>query len=69
MFGKGETMTDKLTSKEQINQLLDEAYAAIASAESIADENDLGFSWELAYGMGGYYDGEEGEWHSSSSSC
>jgi hypothetical protein len=60
---------EELTPEERINRLLSEAYVAIAAAEIVADEHNLGFGWELAYGMGGYYDGAEGEWNSSTSNC
>lgn len=72
-----------MTPQEQIDKLVEEAYAKITEAEKIADENDIGFSFSLAYGMGGYYrpqlpgaeekldDWGESEtgWRSSTASC
>lgn len=46
-----------MTPNEQITKLVNEAYAAIHKAEEIADEYGEGFSFSLAYGMGGYYEG------------
>jgi hypothetical protein len=43
------------------------AYELIAEAEKIATEHSLSFSWEIAYGMGGWF--ESGEWRASSQSC
>lgn len=62
---------------KQINIHLDAAYACIKEAEKIADEAGVSFSFDLAYGMGGYYtppklaDEDYGEvgWNSSSSRC
>lgn len=42
---------------------------AITEAEDYADKHNLGFNLCPAYGMGGYYDGEEGGWHPSSEGC
>lgn len=55
---------------EQIKKHLDAAQAEIWAAEAIADEHELDFSLNIGtYGMGGYYDGAEQEWHASSQSC
>lgn len=43
--------------------------SALSEAESIANKHNLEFSISPAYGMGGSYNGEEGEWHASSESC
>ena len=61
-------MTDQEIQKHLAN-LVAEAEAALAEAEQFADEHGLTFSFEPAYGMGWYYDGEEGEWNASSQSC
>lgn len=53
----------------QIAQFVAEAYAAIEKAKEVADKHNLWFSFEPAYGMGGDYDGAEGEWNPSSQSC
>ena len=50
------------------NQLVSQAYALISKAESLSDQIGEGFNWDLEYGMGGYYDTEEG-WRASSESC
>lgn len=50
----------------KIAELTDKAYEMVKEAERIADANEVGFSFDVAYGMGGYYDGEEGEWNPSS---
>lgn len=42
---------------------------ALAEAEAIANKHNLTFNIYPAYGMGGTYDGEEGEWSPSSQSC
>lgn len=61
----------KKMTKEQANNLLSEklsqAQALISECETLADQYELDFSVDLAYGMGGTY--EEGEWHPSSQSC
>lgn len=56
-----------------------QAYDLIKECQHIADASGVGFNWDLAYGMGGWYkpklneDGEHvesgGQWQSSSSSC
>lgn len=52
-----------------ISKLVEEAYAAIRSAEVLADEFGLDFSFSLEYGMGGTYQGKgsnNDEWNNSS---
>lgn len=61
-------MTDQ-EAQAELSRLVREAELALALAESFATANDLSFSFEPAYGMGGYFDGEEGDWHASSQSC
>lgn len=68
-----------MTKKEavaKIATLVQQAYDALNKAEVIADEYKLGFSFSPAYGMGGYYEGDESEryygddgWNPSSQSC
>lgn len=41
--------------KEEIKRLLSESRKLIDEATKIANEYGEGFSWNLAYGMGGYY--------------
>lgn len=63
---------------EEINKLRQQAYDLIKQCEAIADESGCGFSWDIAYGMGGYYnprkpdkldeskyDPDSGEWSES----
>lgn len=52
-----------------MSKLSDEIDSAIDKATSFADRYNLDFSLNPAYGMGGTYDGEDGEWHPSSQSC
>lgn len=62
-----------LTAKEasaQISNLIAEAQTLVYEAEALADEHNVSFRMNLGdYGMGGYYDGEEGGWNASSQSC
>jgi hypothetical protein len=81
--GRTVVTTANLTKEEAnaaISALVAEAYALIHSAEAIAAEHQLGFNFDLAYGMGGYFDGksvgetdewgqESDGWHPSSQSC
>lgn len=64
------------TAKRKIEAKLQEAYAAIAEAEDIADEAGIGFGFSVSYGMGGWYQPKskddstlEDGWRSSSQSC
>lgn len=57
----------KQEANQKLSELVAEVYAKLAEAQSFADENELSFSLDVEYGMGGYY--EEGEWHPSSQSC
>jgi hypothetical protein len=62
----------KMTKEEAVAKIADlvvEAYSAINEAESLADEHGLDFSFSPAYGMGGWYDGEDQCWNPSSQSC
>lgn len=52
-----------------INDLVSQAYKCISEAEELSKKFEIGFSFDIAYGMGGYFEPEEGEWQSSSSSC
>lgn len=77
-------MTDKLTPQQKLAKLVEEAEAALAEAEAFANEHNLTFTFEPAYGMGGtFYPGarchddswlsdhigSEGGWISSSAEC
>lgn len=66
-----EAPQDKVLSKEEANAILSEKVAEVErllrECEQFADKHKLSISWDLAYGMGGWY--EEGEWCSSTSSC
>lgn len=53
----------------ELAALVQAAYAALGEAESFATEHKLDFNFSPEYGMGGYYDGDEGEWNPSSQSC
>lgn len=60
------------TKEEQLKEmsrLKSEIDAAIYEAEKHANKYNLNFRINPACGMGGYYDGEEGEWNPSSRSC
>lgn len=61
-------MTDQEKQAELV-RLIEAAHAALAEAEAFANEHELTFAFTVAYGMGGYYDGEDGEWTSSSQNC
>jgi len=65
-----------MSTKKDLNDAVAAAYAALAKAEKIADELEIEFSFEPAYGMGGWYhptgssDGyDEKGWNPSSQSC
>lgn len=58
----------------EIAKLVDEAYAALATAEGLADKHGLEFDFSPEYGMGGTYYGYEPKWSNagwnpSSQSC
>ena len=60
------------TSEEanaEINRLTSIAYSALNAATEIATKFDLYVNFDLAYGMGGSFDPDEGEWISSSANC
>ncbi len=62
----------KLTGQEAIAKIKELKMAAlilIEEAEALAKAHKLDFTIDLAYGMGGWYDGIEGEWNPSSQSC
>jgi hypothetical protein len=63
------TTDKKQNAKQEIDRLVKEAYAAINLAEEIAKEHNVSFGFDLAYGMGGVYEPEEGGWCPSSQSC
>lgn len=56
-------------ANEEINRLTSIAYAALNAATEIATKFDLYVNFDLAYGMGGSFDPDEGEWVSSSANC
>lgn len=64
-------------ANDEISKLVDAAYESIANAQKLADKYKLDFSFNLAYGMGGWYNGDEDErygdddegWSASSQSC
>lgn len=56
-------------AKEALKAAVAEFETALARAEQIADAHDLHFYIEPAYGMGGCYEGSEGQWNPSSQSC
>jgi hypothetical protein len=53
----------------QLAVLVSEFEAALSKAECFAMEHNLSFHITPTYGMGGTYDGTEGEWFASSQSC
>ncbi|HET8687662.1 MAG TPA: hypothetical protein VFM18_13510 [Methanosarcina sp.] len=73
------TTEDTQLANKLIAERLEVAMNLISECESIADTTQVGFSWDLAYGMGGWYEPRTGEvdrwgdqkggWQSSSSSC
>lgn len=46
------------TAFEEINKLTNEAMEKIRQAQEIADKHGLTFSFNVAYGMGGRYEGK-----------
>lgn len=46
---------DKQEASKVIAEKLAQAEELIHECENIADETGVGFSWHLAYGMGGWY--------------
>ncbi len=69
-FNLAKDETPKMSKEEankKLSEMVAEVYAKLAEVQSFADEHNLGFSLDVEYGMGGYY--EEGEWHPSSQSC
>lgn len=78
-------MTDKQEQYKELNELVSKAYKAVNEAEAHARKYGLTFHFEVAYGMGGTFDGRtpeqqeeeygyinsdsDGGWLSSSMSC
>lgn len=54
---------------KQISELTQQAYELIRQAQVIANEAEVDFCFDVAYGMGGTYSGEDGEWYPSSQGC
>ncbi|UQS94147.1 hypothetical protein ABNavy71_070 [Acinetobacter phage AB-Navy71] len=54
---------------KKLRKLVQNIRDAIHEAEAFADKHELDFYIQPAYGMGGTYDGETGEWHPSSQDC
>lgn len=54
-------------ARQKIADYIIEAERSVQEAEFVADKFGIGFSWDLAYGMGGWY--ESGSWYSSSQDC
>ena len=54
---------------EKLDQIVEQFNAKLKEAENLASKYKLEFDISPAYGMGGYFDGEKGEWHPSSQSC
>ena len=61
-----DTKEEQMKEMARLKSAIDEA---INAAFVFADKYNLDFYINPAYGMGGYYDGEEGEWNASSQSC
>ena len=57
------------TAQDEIDTLVGQAAGLISDAEKLADKygSEVNLSWNLSYGMGGWY--SSGEWQSSSQSC
>ena len=49
-------MSNKLTPQEELNAAVKTAKEALDTACALAAKHHIGFDWEPAYGMGGYYD-------------
>lgn len=49
------TEEERKAANEGIAVEIEIAMKAIARAQEIADASGVSFSWDLAYGMGGYY--------------
>ncbi|EQA7786787.1 hypothetical protein ACX818_001381 [Acinetobacter baumannii] len=58
---------DQENAQEELNKTVDEFNRLLSKAEQLADEHNLDFDIDPAYGMGGNY--RNGEWHPSSQSC
>lgn len=54
---------------KMISNLTNEAYEKIRAAEAIAEKFEIAFDFSVTYGMGGYFDGRDGEWQPSSHGC
>lgn len=65
----------KTPKQLKLDALVQKAYNAVYEAQAYADEHKLSFSFELAYGMGGTYQGnpnakwDEPGWNPLSQSC
>jgi len=59
----------KKAVQAEIENKINQAQSLIAECEKLADQHKLHFDWDLAYGMGGWYNGADGEWAASSQSC
>lgn len=60
---------ERKEASEQLAKLVSEFEVALQAAQDFADEHNLYFRLDPAYGMGGTYDGEVQEWYASSQSC
>lgn len=64
-----EVPTTREEAASVIEQMKSEIDTRLEVCTEIANKFDIGFSMNIAYGMGGYYDPDEKEWCPSSSSC
>ncbi len=70
-------MMTKEDAQKEVQRLAAEAMELIRKAEKIADEHKVNFRFDVAYGMGGTYQGDpdrryvndEDGWQPSSMSC
>ncbi len=46
---------DRKEATAKLGQLVQQIYALVHEAEAISDESGVGFSLDIAYGMGGWY--------------
>lgn len=60
---------DKQEATKLISEKIREAEKLISEAENISDQSGVGFSWDMAYGMGGYYQPASDPSWTDSSSC
>ena len=56
-------------ASQQISDRMVQIRALFKECEDLAVSGNVSFSFDLAYGMGGYYNPQEARWVSSSEGC